>query len=222
MPLHDDIKYEFTTIKCANFIEEEFRQVEDAMKVASGNTEIPHVVPKITSAKIGKRFYPLLLILPGDVLENQEQNENIPDIFLPENDSVSLKKSYHLTLLRYRYDKQDINSFRSNTFKHDSGVFRNSDIQFLCRYAYPKIEKNMVDGEERPFVVMILDPIRLFHNMLVDELRPKQRFRVFIKNVKDIDGENFRYTVQRSIDKKKDSDTEELQHLLTRKMREMR
>lgn len=221
-PLEDDVKYEITTVRCAKFIEDEIRCVEKTLREVSGNDEIPHVVPKLTSAKIGKRFYPFILLLSSDVLQDRSQDEDIPDIFLPDNDSVFLKKSYNLIFQRYRYSKEDINSFRSNQFKHDSGVFRNQDIQLLCRYAYPKVETNKVNGKENSFVVMILDPIRLFHHMLVDDLKPKQQFRVFIQDVDNIDGENFRYTVLRSVNKKNNTDTEALQQLLTRKMREYR
>ena len=142
-----------------------------------------------------------MLILPEQVLErNKMNNENISSIFKPdETDAVRFEKFYYDMLKTYAFSDDDYRAFRSQDWRRRAKV-RGTITNALIKYAKPKIEYFNGSGRK---VVMLIDPIRLIHDMLVSESRPNQKFTIWLSEWKKIENGNYDFTVERKVEKSK-------------------
>lgn len=211
------LEYEITTTEVAMYLRSKFKMIEDALN-AKGYKNVPSIKPEVSSIRLGKHYAPLFVLLPKEVLSLKDYNPDIPSVFQPDRDTSDgawLKQEYYALLFCYMYKRDDINAFRSGELRRQAGITNSRDMETLFKYSTPKITKSADEnGAESLTVILILDPVRVFHDMLTDIQNPKQRFRVEISKTEKIDDRSYMYTVERLVKKKKKEDYMQLEALI--------
>lgn len=212
-PSESKLEYTFSTEEIRNYMEKGFQFVEDGLKknlVKQGKDPnvIPHIVPQICLGCKTKRFASFLLILPESVLNRPNFNPNIPSVFQGVDDeNVKLIQVYWVLIQKWAYRKESLEDFRNPSVRHALAIKNSSQLDFIMKYAGPRIEKlpsrNNPDGDYR--VIIAVDPIRVFRDMLANKDFPNQRFDVFIEDINYVDESNAVFTVSRSVKKKREN-----------------
>lgn len=193
----DKIEYSITTTMAKEYLQSKFNLLATTAKKKGMN--IPEINIMMYNEKLGKNFIPFFLILPEDVLIRNKETEDIPSIFKSENsDHARLFGPYYEMLRAYTFNKDDKRAFRSTDWKRRAGIQSGKNIGTLLKYSTPKIE-NFGNGGRK--VIVLIDPIRLFHDMLTDDSARKQNFEVLIEHWKEIDSAtgNWNFVVNRKV-----------------------
>lgn len=197
----DNVMYKISTDQAKDYLQKKFNMLYEVAK--KKGKDFPDVKIIMYNQQLGKEFLPFILVLPIDVLENRTREENIPSVFMPDEDerSIRLNGIIYQLLSNYAFNKDDKRAFRSSEWKNRAGIYRRGDtIGTLLKYSTPKIENFGGAGKK---VVMLIDPIRLFHDMLVDERATRQDFNVWIQSWNKIEDGSYEFSITRSVQKKK-------------------
>lgn len=199
-----NLPYEIATATCEEFIQDKFNKVVTAMRKTSGNTEIPDIQVTLITVKGSEKFFPFVALLPLDVLASSRKNSNELSIFNPQDEDgvQKLKNEFYYILSPYMFNKADRAAFNSGEWKRTLGV-SNRLATSLNLMSTPRIQKVGGRGSNGTEVVLVLlDPLRVMHDMLVDLTNTNEQFRVDVKNVELIQKGNFMYHVERVLNKK--------------------
>lgn len=130
---------------------------------------------KIYTADAGKKFLPFVMIIPETALmkyyaeiENEEDEEDEYGYgTIPYEDTTDnrLIVPFAKFISGYRYEKGDRKLFKSDSWRYTYGVSRKSKGTLLRMLDPLDVEVN--HGKEK-LVIVLLDPIRVFHDMLTD------------------------------------------------------
>ena len=140
----------------------------------------------VMTDNISKQFRPFIIAIPmdGAVKGRGGNNENLSIYHDEENDNnIQLHDWLFKFLSAFSFDKSDIKAFDSVTFRKELNIspVRANDLKRLAR---PKVHS--VRDDRRPtHVVMYIDPIRVFKNMLKSS--DDDKFRILIKKDKSRD-----------------------------------
>lgn len=211
------VQYDIRTEDVKKYLESKFDFINKGLKIKGVDVESINV--SIRSLKIGKNFLPFIIVLPDTVLDRGSFDPNTPSVFRPQDDddAVRLKPYYYHFLANFMYSKSDIEYFGSSNWRRMAGNPPTKSIQILRKYAKPAIETiSDQNGGKITSVLLILDPIKIFHEMLVDNDNPKQRFSVFIADLVDVGEGSYNFTVSREVSKKNKNDAKELDALIRR------
>ena len=211
----DSMMFHVTTDQAKDYLQTKFNLIREAAKKKGIN--MPEINIIMYTQEMGKKFLPFILILPQEVLEKGNMNDdNISSIFKPEDDSVGVRfqKPFYDMLRAYTFNKDDKNAFRSTDWKRRAGI-RGSITGAMIKYATPKIEHFSGAGRK---VVMLIDPIRLIHDMLVNDSIPNQKFEVWLENWKKIENGNYDFTVERKVVKSKGENKDNLYAQMLRRV----
>ena len=196
---NEKLVYNITTNKAQEYLQKKFDVVTRIMKQKGDN--IGQVKIRLFTTDAGSRFRPFILLLPLNVLETYEKrNPEEPDIFNPEADDelmkkASLKQGIKKVISAFKYDKYDQNSFYGNDWRRARGVSRETARQLRMRVD-PKIMDIGEKDQKIKMVTVLIDPIRLFHDMLTFD-DDNSNFKVdIIKYQKSRSGE-YKYMVNR-------------------------
>lgn len=129
-------------------------------------TNVSNINLSLMTTRAGKKFFPFVVILPMDVLDSgRSKNEDIPEIFRPEEafDQVKLMNEFWQIFQPYVYNKADAEAFMSPAFRRQVGMSMPSARE-ISRLRTMKITRTN-DGNAAA-VTFMLDPIRLFYDML--------------------------------------------------------
>lgn len=211
---NDEIIYKFTTEDAKSYLQKKFNMIKAAFEKKGVN--FPDIKLIMYNQELGKNFLPFILILPDTVLESRNRNENYNSIFLPDTkeQSARLKKPFFDLLSNYTYNKDDKKAFRSPDWKRRSGV-NGRHTSTLLKYSTPVKESFGSAGTK---VLVFIDPIRIFHDMLVIEGREDQVFDVDIRECKKIENGNYNFKMARVVDMKKSSSTREFYGEIVRRI----
>lgn len=202
----NDAKLTITTKDCEKFLQDNFDRVTKEIR-NKGLKDEQNVKIHLSSLKFNKNsgFIPFMIIMSKDVIQKSETLDNVSSIFKEDEDarSCALKKPYWFQLCKYAFDNNDIGYFRSTSWRRDYRMTSQS-VNELTKLCKPIRRQN----KDEDLVVMIIDPIRVMHDMLTDQGNQYQRFNVEIKKdkskwISDADG-NVEYAVNRVVLKKKD------------------
>lgn len=201
--------YNITTMKAEAFLQKKFDAIIQIMnkEIRKHNQEHPDEKPipyqdpvevNLITTRMSQKFYPFVLMLPSSVLENKNQYEEGDelDIFNPQHSekNARIKEPLYKIIQPFFYDDNDRKAFYSQNFQHTLKISHSTAdaLKVNCRLRIHHFAKESVT-----YVAVLLDPLRLFHNMLTstDDNTP---FSVFIDRVDQMKGGDFRYSVLRS------------------------
>lgn len=159
----------------------------------------------VASVEAGSKFVPFTVVLSPNTAKhrNNVSNDTEPSVFRPnDNDgSVRLIEPIAKLLGVYAYDKADGEAFFSADWRRARGVSTNSSA-ILKKNRTPRMMKFKTNKGPVDRVIFLIDPIRVFHDMLVMDDN-NANFRVDIVNWNKIRQGEYRYEVLRVLNKNK-------------------
>lgn len=215
MPTTRDVGYEFDTAMVKQYLQNRFNATVKAAKAANANAlQVEDVEIDLLTFFIEDKYPPFLLVMPTSVLDKPEVDEDTPSIFMVDHsDGAKFKRIYYELIKRFMFSKDDRNAFRSSSWRREVGLRNYNSSNILSRYATAKIvgpdgedvndNKWIWDTNNEYKVLLWLDPIRVFHWMLVDQNNRNQEFYVNVNNVVKTNETNARYDVRRVVASKR-------------------
>lgn len=157
-----------------------------------------HITVNLFTTEAGRSFLPFVITLPMSVVEESSTDESesaIDPIFDNNSDDKieNLKPQIKKLLAPYVYNNKDHKAFASNDWRRARGVSILS-ADYLKEIVYPRIHTFKFDGEEVCVVICLLDPIRIFHDMVHFDNDNKQ-YEVGITKWKKVEDQVYKYTV---------------------------
>ena len=159
-----------TTAEVEAFLQSKI-DVAVASIVAKGEKMSP-VTLKCYSTTAGTKMIPFAILLPVSVLAGEKDtkdtsdDDGVLDIFKTEETRTKgckLREEFKKALCPYSYDKDDGYAFKSDIWRREFGVSRDGSYQ-LQKMREPKIVST--DHGRYKNVTFILDPMRIFHDMM--------------------------------------------------------
>ena len=202
-PSLSELPFTITTVDCERYLQAKlkFRNYsEDDYKIL------------LLSLNLSKIFVPLVLLLPdycmaneGDSEDEYTQEKYIPSGFLQNeqvnSNRVRLKKDLYKTIIPYMYTDDDEKAFFSNQFKQHVGITQGDAIT-LKKLRVPTIYEDVEDK-----IAVLIDPVRLFTDMLTDQQNLKERFAIKIPVIEINSNSRARYKVLRIANKVRVNDS---------------
>jgi hypothetical protein len=201
------LNFDLSTQYIQKWIREKFRSVNDALVKANANDvpQINYEDIKIKTINFSNKFAPLLLTMPGSVLDRNNYNPNIPEMFQnTDEQSVPLRSYYWKLLSNWMYSKKDAEEFRSRQLQRALGVTDRNDVETFIYHT--KVRVKSIDdgmGNKVRVVLVELNPERIFRSMLANADLPNQRFDIAIANITYTGNDDCIYEVGRSVTKRK-------------------
>ena len=171
---------------------------------------------ELLSTKQGKSYYPFLLILPYNQVcytKAENENKNVAPIFTPEESSYLTKAPLKNQLRhflgtdrndRFLYSSEDRNILRSPKWRRGAGVEEGRGLRDIIVLTEPRhYQFTTKDGRTIHQAKVLLDPFRVFYDMLVDVGGPNRPFIVEMEDVQKINRGLYSYTIKRRILKNK-------------------
>ena len=168
-PDKSNLPFHITTSDAENYLQSKVNGIVQSMRAAGKN--IGDVEVGLYTTEPGTKFLPFVVSLPTSVLASEgkgRRNANELSIFNPKDDDnhgVDLKEEFHNLFRIYTYNKQDEAAFFSQEWRRLRGVSRTTSGK-IKEMRLPKILE--FSGNQK-CVTFMLDPVRLFHDMLVIE-----------------------------------------------------
>jgi hypothetical protein len=199
---------DISTEHVERYLQKKFDAV--SAKLRASGVDAPNIDVHVDSGEASRKFVPLAITLSLDVIEDKrakEKGKNNRDelpMFNPTRNTgnyANISAPYWKILEAYQYDKKDRTLFQSSAWCRQKEVSRESSRN-LVMLSVPRIHQ--VDKDTK-VVLMLLDPVRIFYDMLVDTEHTGRKFMVEIKKLKKQETGEFIYTVFRYTDKSKKS-----------------
>ena len=192
MPTQQEIPYNISTSQVEEYLQG---------KINLATKDQGHIDVQVLTIQPGKKFAPIMIFFPENVSNNgrHQNNGNELSIFQSGggNEKVMLDQKLYRAIAPYVFNKEDENAFFSADWRRRVGVPANMS-PLLKAYRKPHLQK-FHNGKIKLIAIM-LDPIRIFHDMLSSnnpEEARRERFCVFIQNIEKIKNANVTYTVTR-------------------------
>lgn len=198
---------EISTEDVERYLQKKFDAV--SAKLRASGVDAPNIDVHVDSGEASRKFVPLAITLSLDVIEDKrakEKGNNRDELpmFNPTRNTgnyANISAPYWKILEAYQYDKKDRILFQSSDWCRKKEVSRESSRN-LVMLSVPRIHQ--VDKDMK-VVLMLLDPVRIFYDMLVDIEHTGRKFLVRIDSLKKQETGEFIYTVFRYTDKSKKS-----------------
>lgn len=192
MPTHTEIPYTVTTAKVEEYLQ---GKINLATKGSSD------VIINAMTIQPGKKFAPIMVFFPesaSNAGRNQNNNSSELSVFQGESsEKIQLDQRIYRAIVPYMYNKEDENAFFSADWRRRVGV-PSTMSQSLKAYRKPHIQR--FQNVKIKLIGIMLDPIRIFHDMLASidpEEARRERFNVFVEKLEKIDNANYTYTITR-------------------------
>ena len=201
-PDKSNLPFHITTSDAENYLQSKVNGIVQSMRAAGKN--IGDVEVGLYTTEPGTKFLPFVVSLPTSVLASEgkgRRNANELSIFNPKDDDnhgVDLKEEFHNLFRIYTYNKQDEAAFFSQEWRRLRGVSRTTSAK-IKEMRLPKILE--FSGNQK-CVTFMLDPVRLFHDMLVIE-GDNRPFFIEIEHWQRQGQGQYRYDIIRRIGKGK-------------------
>lgn len=198
------ILYIENTTKVETFLQKKFDLVIEQMNRVTQEWNDTHpdseqrplqeaVEITLSTTRMSSKFYPFLLIMPSSVLKERagKQQKNELSIFNPQHSerAANMKKPLYEIIKPFMYDENDKEAFFTPTLQHELKISSriSGSIKANCRLKIHSFDKGRAN-----YVAVLLDPIRLLHNMatFVNNSAP---FIIQVDQVEQVKGGNFRY-----------------------------
>ena len=198
-----DVPYKIKTSQVEEYVQKKLDIVCDMMR--KNGKEQADVKFNIMTTQMGKFFFPMVGILPIDIIAESEDEKNQDEhpIFNPgySKQFPALKKEFWMLLQPWLYTKQDEDAF-FNQHTRQSLRMSLAESHKMKNYRQPKLY-SFNKGRTKVLLFM-LNPVSLFRDMLSEANNDQaQKFDVMINRVVQINDTNYRYDVTRSTQHKK-------------------
>lgn len=198
--LPSEVPYSITTAMAEDHLQRILNKVSAGARSMGAN--VPDITITLHTLECSKKFRPLFLMMPTSALAESSKNEkkkNEPSIFNTSNNgeqNAKLHKPLFEAIKPFLYTKGDVEAFTKSpnirrTLRIDSYAAYN-----IKNFHMPKVQ-TFNNGRDE-YVVVVIDPIRLFHQMLETDSDPKggnRGYDVEIGLSENIRQGNFKYEV---------------------------
>ena len=165
---------------------------------------------EIVSTKQGKYYYPFLLIMPYDQVcyTKAQSNKPIQPIFNPEESSYLSKaplKNQMRNFLgtdkndRFLYNSEDRNVLRTPKWRRNAGVDEGRGLRDIITLTEPRHYQFRINDRVIHQAKVLLDPMRVFADMLMEKNGDRRPFRIEVEQVQKINKGLYSYKIKRSI-----------------------
>ena len=203
LPSEQELPFDITTTQVMEYLQRKLNVVVNGMRT-SDRYNGPDIDVSVITVEMGTKFVPFTVVLPTTVLKDngkKRRDKNELSIFNPK-DSDSTANIYEpiaKMFASYTYNDADGEAFYSADWRRARGV-SNTSSSILKRNRRPSVQRFNNGSVEK--VVFLIDPIRVFHDMLTMDDN-NANFRVEIESWQKIRSGEFKYDVRRVINKKK-------------------
>jgi len=214
-PSQNTLTYRISTSDVEKFLQDKMNIVVQKMRdegyqvytTKSDQPEIrkyngPNIDVNLIGINMSSVFVPFTVILPMDVIvERKKKKKEELSIFDPKGSDGTLNLYLPIArlLAAYSYNKEDTKAFFSPDWRRARKI-PNSVTPTLKYNATPKVQR--VNQGKDEVVTLMLDPIRMFHDMLKMEDN-RADFHVEIVDIQRQREGEFLFTVDRVLNKKK-------------------
>lgn len=196
-PSDKNLPFTITTAQCEEYLQKKVDILCNRDKSLPNNVDL-----RLYTTSVGRKFVPFVVVLPMSVLVDDDKTDKDIDPIFSSNESGGvqhLQKPFMNLFKSYVYDKNDIRAFNSNEWRRARDVSRNAAEQ-IKRMAIPRISSVKGGSGRVPYVTFLIDPIRLFHDMLIIPDDNKD-FLVDIPRWQKIKTGEYKYFVERCVKK---------------------
>lgn len=197
-PTATETPFQITTEKAEEYLQKKFDAVTQMMRKEGKQQSDVKVI--LLTMSFSKKYKPFILITSKNVLKdrNDKHNDEEASIFNPEATErlAKIKDEYYVIFKALQYNEADEKAFFSHEWRNALKISLKTS-QFLKEHRRPKLQRFNKNRNE--YVACMIDPMRLFHDMLVDLNDPNgnQKFNVDVGEVEKIKSTNYRYDVYR-------------------------
>ena len=192
----DEVPYTIKTSFAEEYLQKLFDTMNARLREKTGDQELyQDFNVSLITLSCSKKFKPMMAILPTSVLKSKtkKKSEKEAAIFSTSNgeDMVYVQEHVFAVMAPFLYDKKDAEAFGSNAVRHHLGI--STKIPYSIKgNRLPCIQR--LNGGRSEVVVVMIDPLRLFHHMLDTKDSP-ENFEVDIVKTEQIKSTNYRYEV---------------------------
>lgn len=211
--------FDITTQNVEDFFQSEAKRVDDAIKKRLGDaagdfqTDVSVMSLNLSNPSERQPFVPFFMTLSSNVIDQPQSINEIPTVFRPDiDDGVHINNVYYETLLRrFIYAKDDVKLFTLSSSRKALHIdAKYQVINEIRSFLQPKVEFPNGDSEDivNAKVAVLIDPIRVFSALVYEP--GLRNYKVCVREASQIDATNFKFRVERYIDHKKNSSSENL------------
>ena len=200
-PSEQELPFSITTTDVKQYMQRKLNVVVNGMR-QNGLYSGEDIEVEVITVEMGSNFIPFTVVLPMNVLkERKRRSKDELSIFNPKDSdaTVGIHEPIMKMFASYTFDKADGEAFFSADWRRARGVSTTTSA-VLKNNRLPRIQKFNNGNLER--VTFLIDPIRVFHDMLMME-NNNTNFMVEIYGWQKIRSGEFRYDMKRTINNKK-------------------
>ena len=200
-PSEQELPFSITTTDVEQYMQRKLNVVVNGMR-QNGLYKGEDIEVKVITVEMGSKFVPFTVVLPMNVLKDKKRHpKDELSIFNPKDSdaTVNIYDPIMRMFASYVYDKADGEAFYSADWRRARGVSTTTSA-VLKRNRLPRVQKLNNGSMER--VTFLIDPIRVFHDMLMME-NNNANFSINVENWQKIRSGEFRYDIKRVVNKKK-------------------
>lgn len=199
-PDEDRLPYTIKTSDVESYLQRKIDVVLN--RIALNNHSQPEKIDiRVYTTEAGKSFLPFVVILPMEALEDKrvKKQSQMASIFDTKGNegTANLKRPIYEVLSAYIFNKQDGEVFKSDSWRREHHVNRQA-TPVLLSMRTPKVVQ--IEGGKTKVVELMIDPARIFHDMLKTE-KDNRQYRINIKSWQKIQVGEFSYKVERVLNK---------------------
>lgn len=198
-PSDKKLPFSITTSQVENYLQKKVDVLCSKDKGLPQNVDV-----RVYTTEASPKFLPFVVVLPTSVLEDKRKKDNNSHVdgFFNINERSSkiedLQKPFKMLFGAYVYDKDDIKAFSSNDWRRARAVSRTTS-ETLKSMVFPRVSQFRGEGSRKTSVVtFMLDPLRVFHDMLKME-DDNRAYNVDIDKWQKIKTGEYRYMISRSV-----------------------
>lgn len=200
-PSEKELPFSITTTDVEEYLQRKLNVVVNGMR-QNGFYKGEDVELKVITVEMGSKFVPFTVVLPTSVLKDKKrQPKDELSIFNPKDSdsTVIIYEPIMKMFSSYVFDKADGEAFYSADWRRARGVSTTTSAT-LKRNRLPRVQRLNNGSMER--VTFLIDPIRVFHDMLMME-NNNANFKIEIENWQKIRSGEFKYDMKRVVNKNK-------------------
>lgn len=218
-PAEHPLPFNFTTVEVEKFLNERIASAiavaNEAGRAEMGENWKPYTTDhiEVVSANGGNgklSFIPFIVMVPLSLTYGTgTRKRTVRDGELAcfsehkeDDGTANMIKPVDDVMKNYLFSPEDLKAFNSPMFRSETNMSRNQANNFR-RMGRPRIMDFGSKGHKSKYCVFIIDPLRIFWNMLVDVNNPNQWFRTVVDSFQKQKDGSYNYHVLRDTRKPK-------------------
>lgn len=207
-PIETVERYKFTTDDIREFLQGRIEAIGAKLKQnPQKGKEVADCQLVLISHKSSDVFYPLLAILPENVIKQTHRDPDMPDIFWGDDEQFKMVDNVYGGIYAFAFTKAEKNGLLKSSTWRNSLKLSSREASWIAKYSFPRVVKIKGSGGVQRYVIMLLDPVKIFREMVkgpndvVDKMKgPNFDIEVHAERM---NGRMCRYEVQKSPKKNK-------------------